>query len=103
MSGIARLGDKTFGTCKHPSHDSPITIGGTIITASGNSMTNSKGIARLGDLVRTDCGHTDRIITASPDSNVNSRPIARLGDKVGGDGVYDATIITASPDGTVNG
>jgi uncharacterized Zn-binding protein involved in type VI secretion len=101
--GVARLGDRTTGTCSDPVHTIPITTGGTIITASSNVSANNRKVARLGDTVQTDCGHTSLIITASPNVDSNSKlGVARLGDKVGA-GPYDATIITASGDTFANG
>lgn len=92
--GIARLGDRTFGTC---SIHGP--IGGTIITGSSTNFINDRKIARLGDTVVADCGHDAVVITAS--STVFStleagQKVARLGDQVRGS-FYVAQIITASP------
>tara|TARA_B110000305_G_C19328440_1_gene582685 strand:+ start:853 stop:1167 length:315 start_codon:yes stop_codon:yes gene_type:complete len=95
---VARLGDKTHGTCYHPIHVPPLVTGGTIITGSPDDLTNNKLTARLGDLVLTDCGHHGQIVTASPTVLANSIPVARLGDKVANKAPYIATIITASPD-----
>jgi uncharacterized Zn-binding protein involved in type VI secretion len=100
MRGVARLTDRTFGTCS--AHRSPISVGGTIITASGNVYANNLAVARLGDTVQADCGHTSVIITASPNVDGNSKSgTARLGDSVG-NGPYSATIITASSDTFAN-
>lgn len=90
----ARLGDRCEGRCHHPSHSSPLTIGGTIITASPNVSVNGLGAARLGDQVETDCGHIGNIITGDPTVAINNLPSARIGDKVGG--VYRATIVSGS-------
>ena len=46
---IARIGDRTDGTCYHPSHLVPLGVGGTIITGSPNVFTNNIPTARLGD------------------------------------------------------
>lgn len=94
---LARLGDRTWGTCRDPSHQQPITIGGQIISASPDSSINNRGAARLGDLVQSDCGHISRIITCDPEIASNGRGQARLGDRVG-EGPYDAIIITGSAD-----
>lgn len=94
-NGIARLGDKTFGTCSDSSHDTPIQVGGKIVTASGTSSINNRGIARLGDTVKTDCEHEGKIITGSDNYYVDGRQTARLGDKIG-NGPYDAKIVTAA-------
>lgn len=101
--GVARLGDKTHGTCSHPSHVPPIEVGGTIITASGTVYANNKPVARLGDTVLTDCGHTSIIITSDPDAvSEGHGGSARLGDLIGA-GPYSAKIITASGDTFGNG
>ena len=96
--GIARLGDRTHGTCYHPVHVPPLVTGGTIITGSPDDLTNEKLTARLTDKVLTDCGHTAEIITGSPSVITNDKLTARLGDKVDNGAPYKATIITASPD-----
>lgn len=92
--GAARIGDRTKGVCHHPSHSSPLTIGGQIVEASGNVDANFLGVARMGDKVRSDCGHEGRISTASLATDANFLGIARLGDKVSG--TYVAEIITCS-------
>lgn len=102
MRGAARLNDKTYGTCYDSSHTTPINVGGKIITASSDATVNNRGMARLGDIVRTDCGHLSKIITASPNTDTNQHAgTARLNDQVG-DGPYIARIITASPNTFVN-
>lgn len=98
--GLARIGDRTLGTCSHPDHEDPIIVGGTIITGSPNMEADGKrAVARLDDQVRTDCGHSDFIITTSAtivnDSGLVKK-VARLGDRVGRNGIYVADIITAS-------
>lgn len=93
MRGTARLGDRTVGTCSiHPG-----TIGGTIITASEDVQANSRGVARLGDTVLADCGHTAVIVTAAALTKANSRGFARLSDLVQGP-EYSGTIVTCSND-----
>ena len=98
--GVARLNDRTIGTCNHPSHPPQVNMGGTIITASDNVTANNRGVARLNDSVQTDCNHFGEIITGSDNHTTNGRPTARLNDQVGGD--YVAVIITASGDTNVN-
>lgn len=96
LRGIARVGDRTLGTCYHPSHPPLENMGGTIITGSGNLQDQSKPVARLDDCVLTDCGHRDYINSASGTIE-NIKLVARLNDTVGRDGIYNANIITASP------
>jgi len=97
--GVARLNDRTTGTCF--AHDPPLGVGGKIITASGDTKANGRGVARLNDIVRADCGHQSKIISASGTQKTNNRPTARLNDSVG-KGPYVAKIITASGDTNVN-
>lgn len=89
---IARFGDKTIGSCKIHGPG----IGGTIITCSSTCYFNGLGVARFGDTIKADCGHTATIITSSTVDYANNLGIARLGDK--GSGVYNCTIISASND-----
>lgn len=97
MTGVARLGDRTVGTCSiHGAN-----IGGTIVTASGDNMVNGKPTARLGDRVLADCGHVSLIVTSSTNVKANGRGVARLGDLVGA-GEYTATIITSSTNTDAN-
>jgi uncharacterized Zn-binding protein involved in type VI secretion len=91
---VARLGDIAFGICY--CHIIPITVEGIIISASTDTYANSRGVARLGDIVFTSCGHFGTIITASTKTYANSRGIARLGDVTAG--CFVGTIITASND-----
>lgn len=89
---IARIGDKTQGICY--AHDTPLSIGGTIITGSPTVKSEGFGIARLTDIIVSECGHTATIVSASSNSKANGLGIARIGDR--GDGVYKCTIITGS-------
>lgn len=97
MRGIARVTDRTLGTCYHPSHSSPVkNMGGTIETGSPNVQDQNLPISRLDDRVKTDCGHVDYINSASGTIE-NIKLVARLNDTVGREGIYKANIITASP------
>mgnify|MGYP000072320276 CR=1 FL=1 len=98
MRGIARIGDSTFGTCY--AHKHPLAIGGTIISASPDHVCNGRLVARLGDTVLADCGHTAIIVSASTNTACNNRGVARLGDSTAG--AYVATIISASMDSDCN-
>lgn len=98
MRGIARLGDSTFGICY--AHNHPIMVGGTIISGSMDHACNGRPVARLGDTVLANCGHTAIIISASMNTDCNNRGVARLGDSTAGS--YVATIISASVDSDCN-
>lgn len=95
--GVARLNDKTMGTCSKHGDD----IEGKIVTASPNTFANGRGVARLNDKVEASCGHSAVISTASANDKTNNRGTARLNDKVEGD-YYVAKIITASPNTFAN-
>lgn len=91
---IARFGDKLKGICK--CHGSPQSVFATIITGSPDTQANGYPVARLGDTVKTTCGHYGKIITASDSYFVNGLGVARLGDSTVG--CFEGKIITASPD-----
>lgn len=94
MTGLARIGDRTDGTCF--AHVPPLGTGGTIVTGSPDTLTNNLLQARLGDTVLADCGHKGTIVTSSSTVFCNHLGVARLGDRTTGD--YVATIVTASSD-----
>lgn len=96
MTGIARLGDSTTGYCS--SHKKIFT--GVIISASTDSLCNGFGVARVGDIVASSCGHTGTIISGSTDTFCNGAGVARLGDSF--TGTYSGTIISASTDTNAN-
>lgn len=93
MRGVARLGDRCIGACAVHGPN----IGGTIISASGDVIANDKGVARLADTVRADCGHIALIITCAATCVANDRGVARLNDLVKGP-EYSGQIISASAD-----
>ena len=92
---IARVGDKCRGVCT--SHVVPQTVDGVIVSGCSSSSLNGRQIARVGDKVRSDCGHEGIIITGSPTAFFEGRQHARLGDSFKGE--YSGTIISASGDG----
>jgi len=98
MPGVARIGDRTEGRCS--CHSSTRNVGGTIETGSPTRFVNERAVARDGDIVRADCGHTGIIVTFSSDVTADGLGVARLGDTT--DGCYVATIITASEDTSAN-
>ncbi|SCB22468.1 PAAR domain-containing protein [Cupriavidus alkaliphilus] len=58
--------------------------GGVVITASGNTSTNGKGIACVGDRVtcpRSGHGGITVIVTGDPNVIIDGRAAARHGDK----------------------
>lgn len=97
MRNVARLNDKTFGTCCHPDHKGCVPMRGRVITGSSDTFCNNRSVARLNDIVVPDCGH-DRapIVTGSNTVFTNSRGTARINDNVQGK-YYSAVIVTGSP------
>lgn len=92
---VARISDRWQGICI--CHKKSISVGGTIITGSPDTYANNLNIARLGDIVLGDCGHTGSICTCSATVKANGLGIARIGDQVTGC-LIDGAIITGSPD-----
>jgi uncharacterized Zn-binding protein involved in type VI secretion len=97
--GIVRLGDVAIGTCK--CHKNTRKVKGKVITASTDTYANSLGIARLGDMVKFNCGHVAPIVSASNETFTNSLGTARLGDKVMNKCIK-AVLVTASEDTFTN-
>ena len=91
---VARIGDKLDGTCYHPSHKSPIHTGGTVISGSDKTTCEGLPVARLGDKVISNCGHSGTIVTASSTGTDTGIGIAAVGDKTSG--YYVATIISGA-------
>ena len=85
--------------CCHPPIPC-IPMSGPILTGSGDAQCNSKGIARLSDIVIGYCGHTGVLITSSSTVGTNSRGNVRIGDQFVG--CFSGTIITGSSN-TVTG
>lgn len=100
MPGVARIGDVWAGICC--CHSDPTCVGmvGTIISCSGNSSANSRGLARLLDITIGACGHTGIIVTCSPNVSGDNRGVARLGDSVAGCNI--GTIVTSSSNVNAN-
>jgi uncharacterized Zn-binding protein involved in type VI secretion len=102
MTAFARKDDRTTGTCYHPSHLEPISIGGKITGSAAKTVIENKLAARVGDEVTSDCGHKGKIILASGNILAEGKRLARAGDPFSGD--YVGTIVgSASRSGTDNG
>ena len=92
MARIARLTDVFNGTCI--CHSPPIPMIGEIITCSPDAKSEGLGIARIGDTVRGNCGHTGTIITGSTSNKTNGKFKALLGSQV--TGCLQGTIISGA-------
>lgn len=92
---VARLGDITIGKCRHPLCAALPVVYGKIVTVSPNKNANTRGVARIGDIVLCENGHTGTIITGDARLRTNNRDTARVGDQFYG--VYEGVILTGSP------
>jgi len=54
-----------LGICTHPEHEDPITVTGFIITPGPGLIVGGIGVAAIGSLVLSECGHLGTIVTAS--------------------------------------
>jgi uncharacterized Zn-binding protein involved in type VI secretion len=103
---IARIDDPTDGVCYHPIHDGPFPTGGKIVGGASRTIVEGSPPSRLGDEVRSNCGHYGEIISATGNIYVEGIRTAVVGDKVG-NGDYIATIIdgasTVSSDKGITG
>lgn len=97
MTDIACKTFRTTGVCTHSSHLTPITIGGSITGSCSSVYADDLLIARAGDTVTSDCGHTGTIDDPGTKYVVEDANVARIGDSFSG--TYSGTII--SPTSTV--
>lgn len=107
---IARISDTGLGfcygnDCDGKAHDGK-RITGQIVNGSGNVSAEGLGVARISDILVSNCSHKNvgTIISGSPTVSVNGLNIARIGDVfIGcfGNGTPKGIIITGA--GTVRG
>ena len=86
---VARIGDPTYGVCRIHGNQN-----GHIVAGSENVFVNGIGIARIGDLVQADCGHTGIIASGAEVTFANGNLIARVNDHI--EGIYTASILSGS-------
>lgn len=102
MTKFARITDVTDGICYHPSHLAPFPTTGKITGSASKTYIEGLLVARVGDEVTSDCGHTGNIIAASGNIYAEGKRTARKDDPFSGD--YVGTITgSASNTGTDNG
>jgi len=99
MAKQARKDDLCFGTCV--CHKSSRELSGKIHTVSRTVKCNSKGVARITDLVMADDGHIGIIISGSETVLANGLGVARVGDSFVG--CYSGSIIEGSPNTNTGG
>ena len=86
---VARIGDIGIGICK--CHDN-IRMTGKIIKGDNTRVDLNSPVARIGDTVLADCGHTGVIVTGNFKHVDANSPIARVGDRF--EGCFTGVIIT---------
>lgn len=87
--GIARVGDETTGVCSVHGQQT-----GKIVTGSTSVFCETVAVARKGDTVLANCGHTGVIDSSSDNTFAQGNAIARQGD--GFSGTYSGTIAKSS-------
>ena len=93
MPQICRLGDTGHGTCTATDHDHSAT--GTIITGAGKSLTEGSNMARVSDIIISDChDYVGRIISGSGTVIIEGNQAARVGDYF--DGKFYGTLIVGA-------
>lgn len=90
---IARVGDIATGICR--AHKYPIPVTGIIANGSPSVTVDGLPLARVGDVVTFDCGHTGVIISGLNTGQVDGKVIAHIGSLVVGP--MQAVIIKGSP------
>ena len=94
---VAEVGALCTGICY--AHETPRPATATIVSgAAASSSEFQTALARVGDQVITDCGHTGMIVTGNALVSNESMLLARVGDQVTGQFIG---MIVAS-DGTVD-
>ena len=102
MSLCSRIGDTGYGTC--PGGDSSHSTTGTIITGASISLVGGSLMARMNDIIISDCSHSKigLIIGGSGTVFVEGLPAARVGDAF--DGTFsNGTLISGAGNVIIGG
>lgn len=97
--GIARQGDRGVGICV--GHSPPIPMTGTIIASATTSNCNNLALARAGDIVKGECGHTGIISDSAPTAQAEGIGLAYIGAAF--IGIFSGIIVEGSDDSVVGG
>lgn len=95
MTDVAINGSFCVGTCKHPSHHSPIPMTGYVLCSRPGYDVYGDSLAQVGDTVIGRCGHSGVIIDGSPTVTYQSVQFARVGSSFVGD--FFGTVISGQP------
>lgn len=98
--GVARQNDIVIGDCEIHGPN----IKGKITSSSPNVEANGRGVARIGDKVKAECGHVSTIVSGSTSEKPNNKlGIAHQNSNVGSpDEPYKGRILTGSTDTRVS-
>jgi len=94
MAGMANSNSRCVGICV--GHTPPIPMIGSIITFSDDCIAKDGGAARVGDIVKGECGHIGIINTGSPTTSINNKQAATIGSTF--TGVFSGTIVSGAND-----
>ena len=92
---VARIGDLGVGVCCCHCPACCISMAGTVVTGSGDDITDNSPTARLSDIVIGFCGHLATIVTGSSTVFTDNLNEARVGDTFVG--CFTGTIVSGSP------
>lgn len=99
MTAVAINGSYCVGTCKHPSHTSPIPMTGYVLCSRPNFTVYGDFLAQVGDTVIGQCGHSGIIMDGSPTITYQSVQFARVGSSFVGD--FSGTVISGQPNAQI--
>jgi len=95
MSDILKVGDSGSGICH--SHDSPISVTGTLVQGFGGFDMGGILLSGDGHTVQLTCGHTGTLVASVSDVTCDGTPVGRQGDSwTNGTGITTGTITNTS-------
>ena len=80
MPAVVRIGDIGIGRCCDASHNGCITMQGLVVSGNTTVIAEDSQIARCGDIVLGNCGHSGVIVSCSIDTIIEDSGCARVGD-----------------------
>lgn len=80
MPEVARIGDVVLSISPCSCHKSPKNFSGIILTGSDDVIASSSGVALLGSIASSTCGHIITLIASSTTVRANGIGIHRKGE-----------------------
>jgi uncharacterized Zn-binding protein involved in type VI secretion len=94
--GLVRVGDLCEGECNQHPPRAWVSTKGKVIEGSSDIIADGLAHARIGDRVKSDCGHYGTINSGSANVFSNGRAMARVNDTF--DGNFRGVIVGSSGD-----